>query len=442
MSAASLQGRVAPPDACASSRRIRLNRGSIRLRSPRYVRTSARSPPDSAPPHDDDGREETTRRARCDWSVLLEMEALNAGAWARCAHSHSSVCRCGHGRGSHESAHTFLIPSRRVSSLPYPHALIAAHPELQDALAFALRHVATLGPARCTSPVRIVAEKLLEFSQRGALAKGDAGAGDRSDATAATRRAATDAVAAHAGDAAGVEIALPPAAATTDGAEGAEERDERTRALQRASLGRGRRAVVFSEPVRYATPRRTPCMGATRADIPCPLWVAPPQPCIVPVCPAPLRSPRLDEHYKAPVHPKSAAEAGELGAVLGRHILFGGAPEEARAVIVGAMARRDYKAGDVIIKQVRAAARRGRCTAACEGGTHACPSMLAHTRRPTAFPAGRPRRLLLRRGVGQRGRLPRRPRRRADRAPRRRLRRARAAVRRATRRDHHRGGRR
>ena len=69
--------------------------------------------------------------------------------------------------------------------------------------------------------------------------------------------------------------------------------------------------------------------------------------------PPPLRRLRLDEHYVPPVHAKTAEEAAELSAVLGRHILFGSAPEEARRVIVAAMERREYAAGDVIIKQVR-----------------------------------------------------------------------------------------
>ena len=52
-----------------------------------------------------------------------------------------------------------------------PPRTFSEHPEFQEALAFALRHVASLG-ARCVSPVRVTAEKLLEFNDRRSVAEG------------------------------------------------------------------------------------------------------------------------------------------------------------------------------------------------------------------------------------------------------------------------------
>lgn len=125
--------------------------------------------------------------------------------------------------------------------------LRAAHPELQDALAFAVRHVATLEPGRCSSPVRLVAEQLLEFERR-RRASSTTG----TDSTAAPRRATQDAVdvAAPHGDhnevvAADAVSCDVPGGEATDSVE-----DDELVAKQLASAKRGRRVSVFSEPVR------------------------------------------------------------------------------------------------------------------------------------------------------------------------------------------------
>jgi hypothetical protein len=53
------------------------------------------------------------------------------------------------------------------------------------------------------------------------------------------------------------------------------------------------------------------------------------------------------------VIPKTPEEAAELSGVLAGNILFGGAPEDARRIIVDAMERRCFPPGAVIIRQVR-----------------------------------------------------------------------------------------
>ena len=80
---------------------------------------------------------------------------------------------------------------------------------------------------------------------------------------------------------------------------------------QRAVLKRGRRQVVFSEPV------------------------------------------SLDVAWTPVVVDKSPAQRRELGGVLRQNLLFAGVDEDAERVIVDAMAPRQFALGDVIIEQVR-----------------------------------------------------------------------------------------
>jgi hypothetical protein len=136
----------------------------------------------------------------------------------------------------------------------------AAHPELQEALTYALRHVASLGPARCDDPVQTVADKLLEFQARQTAAVH----GGSAAAVAAARRSdsAEIAEAAEAPAAAVATVSLAPepeassAATCCDDAAvaplAAEDAEEAalTASRQRAMAARGRRSVVFAEPVR------------------------------------------------------------------------------------------------------------------------------------------------------------------------------------------------
>jgi hypothetical protein len=101
-----------------------------------------------------------------------------------------------------------------------------------------------------------------------------------------------------------------PAAAAAASSSGAEvDDDELTRRMQAARAGRGRRGVVFSEPV------------------------------------------KLDASWRPTVVEKTEEERAGIEAVIVRNALLGGLDEDGRAVVVGAMARKTFESGDVIIKQ-------------------------------------------------------------------------------------------
>jgi hypothetical protein len=87
------------------------------------------------------------------------------------------------------------------------------------------------------------------------------------------------------------------------------DEDEVSKRMRARAGGRGRRGVVFSEAV------------------------------------------AVDAGWTPVVIEKSAGEVAEISGVMAANILLGGMDEDGRAVIVGAMARKAFGAGEVIIRQ-------------------------------------------------------------------------------------------
>lgn len=140
-------------------------------------------------------------------------------------------------------------------------------PELRDALAYALRYIVDNRPS---SPVRVCAAKLLEFSSRSEDASG----------------ASAEAPVVDTGDA-----------------------DDEQMKLRTMARGRGRRQVVFSEPV------------------------------------------KLDGTWTPVVIPKSEEDRDEIAAVLQRNILFAAMDDDQRRILIDAMVRKEFPADTAIITQ-------------------------------------------------------------------------------------------
>ena len=116
-------------------------------------------------------------------------------------------------------------------------APVLAHPELQEALTFALRYVATADADACTNPVRVLAEQLLVFDERRRIAcnmpcvplsLGNATTESLYDCNIIPRFSHRACVAVVAGASEAVGCALPT----------------------QLALPRARRASVFAEPLR------------------------------------------------------------------------------------------------------------------------------------------------------------------------------------------------
>ena len=133
-------------------------------------------------------------------------------------------------------------------------------PELQDALAYALRYISQ---NRSADPIRVCAEKLLEFHAQ-----------------------------LH------PEPAPLPTSGSGDTADSTEADDEQAK-LRTMARGRGRRQVVFSEPV------------------------------------------KLDGAWTPVVVPKSEEERAEIAAVLQKNILFAAMDDDQRRILIDAMVKSD-----------------------------------------------------------------------------------------------------
>ena len=245
----------------------------------------------------------------------------------------------------------FALPAcfdstRYGNPLSSPRSTRAEHPELQEALAFALRHVASLGP-QCASPVRVCAEKLFEFNDRRELSLGrpvkqraeerrhseslvstttpiSTSAGRRQLRTQSGGRSTSPIAEDDFANSAMQRSASPRAvaAAAADGDDSAEDMrraslgsedadaDERARSYLAATASRGgRKQVVFAEPV------------------------------------------RLDQNWVPVIVPKSDDHKAEITSVLRANILFAGTDDDQRRTIVDAMTLKTFGCGEVIIRE-------------------------------------------------------------------------------------------
>jgi hypothetical protein len=165
---------------------------------------------------------------------------------------------------------------------------LAVTPELRDALAYALRYIVDNRPS---SPVRVCAAKLLEFSSRSEDASG----------------ASAEAPVVDTGDA-----------------------DDEQMKLRTMARGRGRRQVRSRSPFLP----HWPCSFA-------PLFAQV-------VFSEPVK---LDGTWTPVVIPKSEEDRDEIAAVLQRNILFAAMDDDQRRILIDAMVRKEFPADTAIITQ-------------------------------------------------------------------------------------------
>jgi hypothetical protein len=189
---------------------------------------------------------------------------------------------------------SFYVDHGRLEHLLHPTLTIfAASPDLRDALAFALKYITDNRPS---SPVRVCAEKLLEFSSRtrgeGSLGAEAAGPVDSGDA------------------------------------------DDEQAMLRTMARGRGRRQV-----------------GRCGSWL-CLEWRFFEPPLSLELVQVVFSEPvKLDGAWTPVVVPKSEDDRAEIAAVLQRNILFAAMDDDQRRILIDAMVRKEFTAGTAIITQ-------------------------------------------------------------------------------------------